>query len=102
MGEKEDRVVEVARNVIATKENMTSEISYRSRTMSLPTDLSMKEVLIKPTKFGKKSLSLSDLGEELEKVPWDEEKFKRNNSDTNSVELKVILKDESEVQELGG
>ena len=70
LGEKEDKVVKVARSVIATKENVASEASYRSRTMSLPIDLSMKEVLIKPTRFGKRSLSMSDLMEELEKVPW--------------------------------
>ena len=102
LGGKEDKVVEVARSVIATKENVASEASYRSRTMSLPIDLSMMEVLIKPTRFGKRSLSMSDLMEELEKVPWEEEKFKRNTSDTNSVELEDILKDVSEVQELGG
>ena len=75
--EKECEVVTVERSVIATREHVASEVSYRKRTTSLPNKpLSQQEIIRLQSIQGGGTLLISDMLEDFSRVSWDEERFK--------------------------
>ena len=88
---EENEVVSTARSIIANREFVASEVSFRRRTCSLPAKIADGENLIKPQKMGQRSSSLSALLEDTNGESWDNERFKCYQSDTNSLEVDEIL-----------